>query len=232
MKTATAIRRTARRAGLLYLAMSVLAMVGFFQLRPLFYVARDPAATARSILAHESLYRISIVCDVVTQLLFVLVVLALYELYEDVDRGLARTMVAIVGTGIVAGFAGFALNFAPLVLLQSPTAAAVFGREQLEALSFLALQLGNRQGDLLTAIWGLWLFPFAVLTMRCGFLPRFLGVLLGLTGVAYVATSVTAVALPAQVALVRTYAFPLYFGEFVVVLWLALIGARPRALAA
>jgi hypothetical protein len=40
---------------------------------------------------------------------------------------------------------------------------------------------------------------------------------------------VTALAFPEHVDMVRRFALPLYFGEFIVVLWLALVGARPRA---
>src|SRR5436309_1852629 len=63
MPSATEIRRSARQAGLLYLAMSILAMLGYFYVHRLFFVSGDPAATARHILASERLYRISILID-------------------------------------------------------------------------------------------------------------------------------------------------------------------------
>jgi hypothetical protein len=228
MQSATEIKRTARTAGLLYLAMSVLAMISYFYLSRLFFVSDDPAATARNILDKEQLYRFSMLCDVFVQLLFILVVLALYRLFKEVDRNQARLMVALVGTGIVAQFAGFALNAVPLMLLKGSSYASAFDRQQLEGLSYAALSLTGKQGELLTAIWGLWLFPFAVLTIKSGFLPKFLGVLLLLSGIAYVVSSVTAVGFPEHVAMVRKFAMPLYFGEFVVVLWLAIVGAKPR----
>ena len=228
MQSAAEIKRTARQAGLLYLAMSILAMVGYFYLHGRFFIRGDPAATAQSILANEQLYRISILVDVATQILFILVVLALYRLFEDVDRNQARAMVALVGTGIAAGFAGFVLNAAPLVLLSGSVYQSVFTRPQLETLSYASLSLLGKQGDLLTSIWGLWLFPFAVLTIKSRFLPKFLSVLLIITGIAYVVSSVAAIAFPEQVAAIRKVVFPLYFGEFIVVLWLAFIGAKPR----
>lgn len=229
MPAATEIKRTARRAGLLYLAMSILAIIGYFYLDPRFVVSGDAAATARTILEHEQLYRTSILLDVAVQVLFVLVVVELYRLFKDVDRHQARLMVALVGAGIAAVFANFALKMAPLVLLSGADYLAVFTRPQLEALAYTSLRLVGRQGDVLTSLWGLWLFPFAVLTIKSGFLPRFLGVLLILSGVAYVATSVAAIGFPGVVGTIRQLAFPLYFGEFIVVLWLAFIGAKPRA---
>src|SRR6266487_220991 len=216
MQSATDVKRIARQAGLLYLAMSILAIVGYFYLHRLFFIPGDPAATARSILANERLYRISMLVDLATEFLFILVVLALYRLFEDVDRNQARLMVALVGTGIVVQFAGFVLNAAPLMLLSGAGHLSVFSRQQLEALSYASLSLIGKLGELLTSIWGLWLFPFAVLTINSGFLPKFLGVLLIVTGIAYVVSSVAGVGFPEHVATVRKLAMPLYFGEFIV----------------
>ncbi len=228
MPSATEIRRSARQAGLLYLAMSIVAMIGYFYVHRLFFVSGDPAATARNILANERLYRISILIDLVVQLLFILVVLALYRLFKEVDPNQTRVMVALVGTGIAAQFAGFVLNAAPLMLLGGADSLSVFSRPQLEALSYASLSLAGKQGEMLTAIWGLWLFPFAALTIKSGFLPKFLGVLLIITGIAYVISCVAGVAFPEHVGTVRKLAMPLYFGEFIVVLWLAFVGAKPR----
>ncbi len=228
MSSATEITRTARRAGLLYLAMSILAMVGYFYLGPRFVISGNAAATARAILENEQLYRTTILINLTAMILFILVVVELYRLFEDVDRSQARLMVALVGTGIAAVFASFALNAAPLVLLGKADELSALSRPQLDALVYASLKVGDKLGEVLTSLWGLWLFPFAALTMKSGFLPKFLGVLLILTGVAYVVTCVTAIVFPAQLAAVSKVAFPFYFGELVVVLWLAVVGAKPR----
>ncbi len=228
MPAATEIKRTARRAGLLYLAMSIFAMIGYFYLGPRFFISGDAAGTARTILANEQLYRTSILIDLVAMVLFIFVVVELYRLFEDVDRHQARLMVALVGTGIAAAFAGFAFNAAPLVLLGGADDLTALSRPQLEALAYASLRLADKLGDVLTAIWGLWLLPLAVLTIKSGFLPRFLGVLLILSGVAYIVTCVAAIVFPAGAGTVSKLALPFYFGEFIVVLWLAFIGAKPR----
>ena len=212
--------------------MAILAMVGYFYLGPRFVVSGDAAATARTILEHEQLYRLSILIQLVAMVLFILVVVELYRLFEDVDRYQARLMVALVGTGIAAAFTSFAFNAAPLVLLGRADELSALSRPQLEALAYAALRLADKLGEVLTSIWGLWLLPFAALTIKSGFLPKFLGVLLILSGAAYVVTCVTAIVFPASLEAVSKLAFPLYFGEFVVILWLALVGARPRAVEA
>ena len=228
MPSSTEIKRTARRAGLLYLAAAITAMVGYLYLHPRFVIPGDAAATARNILAHEQLYRAGILMDVVGQLLFIVAVLALYRLFEHVDRGQARLMVALIGTSIAAQFAGFALNVAPLILLSGGEYLSAFDRPQLEALAHTSLTLNSKLAELLMSIWGLWLFPFAALTIKSGFLPKFLGVLLILSGTAYVAACATAILFPAGLETLNKFAFPLYFGELIVILWLAFIGARPR----
>jgi hypothetical protein len=229
MLSASEIRSTTRQAGIVYLLMSVLAMLDYFYLGGLFQVAGDPAATAANILARESLYRVSLLLALTTQVLFTVVVLLLYRLFRDVDLAQARLMLALVGIGIVVQCGSIVFDFTPLVLLKGASWLAVFSRDQLQALAFAALQLHARQGALLTVFWGLWLFPFAILTFRCGFLPRFLAVLLLLSGAAYLVASVAGIVLPEQVSRLRPLLMPLYFGEFVVVLWLAFVGARPRA---
>lgn len=229
MLSATEIKRTTRRAGLLYLALSIVAMFSFFYLRPRFVISGDAAATASNILADERLYRTGLLLDLFGQLVFIAVVLALYRLFKDVDRTQARLMLALVGTGIAVQVASQALNVAPLILLGGADYLSVFTRPQLEALAYGSLTLFGKQGDLLTAFWGLWLFPFAVLTIRSGFLPKFLGVLLILSGGAYVVSCVTAVVFPAALGALSKFLFPLYFGELIVVLWLAFVGAKPRA---
>ena len=116
-----------------------------------------------------------------------------------------------------------------LVLLSGERSLAAFDPPQLEALAYTSLSLSAKLGELLMSIWGLWLFPFAVLTLKSGFLPRFHGVLLILSGVAYVLACATAILFPARLETLNTVAFPLYFGELIVILWLAFIGAKPRA---
>jgi hypothetical protein len=166
---------------------------------------------------------------VVGQLLFIVVVLMLYRLFEDVDRSQARLMVALIGTSIAAQFAGFVFNVAPLLLLSGDQFLSAFTRPQLDALAYASLDLSGKLVELLTSIWGLWLFPFAILTIKSGFLPKFLGILLILSGVAYVLAFVTAVEYPAALQTLNQFAFPLYFGELIVILWLAFVGAKPRA---
>jgi hypothetical protein len=229
MAAAAEIHRQTRRAGLLYLAASVPAIAGFFFIRPRFFVSGDAAATALRIVSGEQLYRLGIVLEVVSATMFLLVALSLYRLLRDTDRALARMMVILLATGVAAQIGGKTFEIAPLTLLSGADFLSAFDRPQIEALAYFSLRVGRRFGDLVAFFWGVWLFPFAILVFRSGFLPRFLAVLLFLAGAAYVATFVTTTVFPAMTGAALRVAMPFFFGELLVVLWLAIMGARPAS---
>jgi predicted transporter len=97
------------------------------------------------------------------------------------------------------------------------------------ALAYAFMRVGNSVGTLLLSFWGLWLFPFGMLVNRSGFFPRILGYLLYASGIAYLVTAFVAIVLPEYRSTINPIVMPFYFGELVVVLWLAIVGARDVA---
>jgi hypothetical protein len=139
-------------------------------------------------------------------------------------------MVALVCVGVAVEIVNLANRMAPLVFLSGADFLSVFTQPQREALSLGFLRLGNSLSQLVTAFWGLWLFPFGILTIKSGFFPRVLGLLLFVSGFAYTVTCLASLVFPAQRQVVSQIMMPLYFGELGIVLWLAVMGARlPRA---
>ena len=219
------IKTTARQAGALYLVFSLVAIVGEFLL-PAFVVSGDAAATARNIAAAESMYRIGILTGFVTLVLFIFLVATLYKLLKDVDRWHAMLMVLLVCMGVAVSLANLVVRFAPLVLLSGADYLSAFTTPQLDALALGFLGLHGQGAVVATAFWGLWLFPFGILVIKSGFFPRVLGVLLMVAGFAYLASSVTSIALPAYRQVVSRIMMPLYFGEVPIIFWLLIKGAR------
>jgi len=78
--------------------------------------------------------------------------------------------------------------------------------------------------------WGLWLVPFGLLVMKSRFLPRVLGILLVVAGVAYVAHSVLSLLLdgPRIILYERVTMLARAAGEFPIMLWLLIKGADTR----
>ena len=78
--------------------------------------------------------------------------------------------------------------------------------------------------------WGLWLFPLGLLVYRSRFLPRFLGVWLGLAGVAWLVLSLVGILLPEYQDKIDKYLQPAIIGEIVFMLWLLIMGGKPQAM--
>jgi hypothetical protein len=75
---------------------------------------------------------------------------------------------------------------------------SVFTKPQLEALAFGFLRLKNSGTLVALPFWGLWLFPFGILVIKSGFLPKVLGVLLIAAGFAYPLWSFASIGVPAH----------------------------------
>lgn len=221
-------RATAHRAGAVYFLFMVVAIVGEF-LFPRFIVPGDAAATAGNITGAELTYRIGILTALVTLLLFILLVALLYALFKDVDRTQARLMVLLVAVGVTLALANLLHKLAPLVLLGGAEYLSVFDRPQLDALALGLLTLHSAGAAVVTAFWGLWLFPLGILVIKSGFLPRLLGILLLVAGVAYLTSSVTSIALPEHREVVSRVMMPLYFGEVPIIFWLLIKGVKVAA---
>lgn len=196
-------QQTARLAAALYVAWSGLAAAVSLTYFPSAFVVRgDAAATASRIASSPMLYRFAVVSDLTAAVLSIYMVLALYQLFKDVDRGQARVMVAMVLVQVPMAFAIVLMQIAPLVLLNGAGYWSAFEKQQLEALALGFLTLRGQGMGALSAYWGLWLVPLGILVYRSGFLPRIIGVFLVVAGGAYVVSTVTYFFFPAYYRLV------------------------------
>ena len=137
-------------------------------------------------------------------------------------------MVMLVAASVPLSFANVWNETAVLTLLQ-PTgflSAASLQRESL-AMMFLTLHM---DGIRLAAIfWGLWLFPFGVLVMRSGFLPKIFGVLLILACLGWVADTLVWILAPQYSNAMDMAANVIGgFGGIPISLWLLVVGVSNR----
>lgn len=228
-----ATKKQARVAGLLYLLLAVSAPIGLMLVPGQLIVPGNAAATADRIRASESLFRIGITSELFSQVMVIFLALALYRLFKAVNETLA-TMVVVLGAlvSVPIAFANVVNELAVLVLLSGADFLSVFDQSQLDALAYLFLRLHSRGLDVVGIFWGLWLFPFGMLVIRSGFIPRVLGVLMMIAGLAYLASSITALLLPQHVQLVNRITMVLYFGEVPIIFWLLIWGAKEKHVAA
>jgi hypothetical protein len=167
-----------RFAGLLYFLMSIPAPFALLYVPSKVIVPGDAGATAANIAASESMFRLGIVAQLVSQLIFLFVVLALYDLLKGVNKRAALIMVLLVVVSIPIAFLNELNALAALILARGTEFLSVFDKPQRDPLAMLFVQLHNRGYDLCQVFWGLWLFPLGLLVYRSGFIPRILGALL------------------------------------------------------
>ncbi len=218
--------KAARIAGAWYLSLVVTAPFSLIYVPRTLIVRGNATATANNLLAHETLFRLGIVAELISTVIFIFLVLALYRLLSGVNKTHASQMVALALVSVAVGFMNVLNNIAALTLFRGGDFLAVFDKRQLDAMAMLFLRL-HGQGNVINEVfWGLWLFPFGVLVMRSGFLPRILGVWLIVNGFAYLTISFTGLLLPQYGDMVSRIAFPALFGEMAIMLWLLIKGAK------
>jgi hypothetical protein len=221
-------QRTARVAGLLYLLMSVTSTFSLGSIPSWSVGATDASAVVRRILDAPLRYRLGAVSDLAAQVFSVVLVLALYDLLKEVHRTRALAMVAFVLVQVPMGFANLLLGLVPLVLQSGAGYLSVFSKEQLDALTLVALNARGYGVKSVMVFWGLWLLPFGMLVYRSGFLPRALGVLLVVGCFGHVVVGVTSLLMPSLERAVAPLT-ALALGEILICLWLLIKGARPES---
>ena len=223
------IKKQARVAGLWYLLLGITAPIGLVYVPGKLIVSGDATATANHIRASGSLLRIGIASELFHQIIGIFLVLALYRLFKAVNEKHAVLMVilgALVSVPIV--FLNVLNEIAALILVSGADFLSVFDKPQLDALAYLFLRLHSRGLIVAAIFWGLWLFPFGMLVIRSGFIPRVLGVLLMIAGVAYLASSFTSLVLPRYDHVVGQFAMILEIAELPIIFWLLIWGANVK----
>jgi hypothetical protein len=219
-----------RFAGFLYLLLVVLAPFRLAYVPGVLFVEGNATATASNIAAHELLFRLGIVSDLLCGTILIFLLLALYRLLEGVNQRLAVLMVIVGGVmPATIDFLNVVNDGAALMLVRGADFLSVFDKPQRDALAMLFLRLHHQVIVGAEILWGLWLFPLGILVYRSRFLPRFLGVWLIVNGIAYLIISLTGLLLP-QYERAFNLAFPALLGEVAFMLWLLIKGANPRPL--
>ena len=222
--------RLARIAGALYLVNVVAGAfaIGYVQTR---VFASDPAITAANLQAHELLYRSGLAAHVLVTVTNVPLALIFYELFKSVNRRLALldAFFILVATAIEA--AGILGQFAPLVLLGGGADTGALPPAQLQGLAHLAGSFAHLDYTLYTVFFGLDILLMSNLLLRSGFVPRLIGVLLAVDGLAYLVYSFTDILAPGLASHLTPWVqLPAPLAEGALSLWLLAFGVSVRTL--
>lgn len=219
------IKRKARVAGVLYLAIFVIYPLATMA-RSILVVPGDAALTAQNVAANESLFRWGMAGESVIFLIEIVLAAVLFGLLRPVSGSMSlAAALARASEGVVMAATNLFTSILTLVIVGGAGYLAVFDPEQLDALALL-FQNAN---DYVILIWGLFFALHLVLlgwlVYRSGFFPKIPGVLLMLAGIGYFAQSFGVIIAPNLSDMLSTVVLVLAIpGELVFALWLLIKG--------
>lgn len=225
------IHNPGRVAGFWYLLLILIGPLRLVYIPDKLFVSGNATATANNIAAHEWLFRLGMVSELVGALMLIFLVLAFYRLFEGVDKNLAVLVVILGGLmPAVLYFVNVTTDAGALMIIRGADFLSVFDKPQRDALVMLLLRLHGHQFTATLLLAGAWLFPLGILVYRSRFLPRFLGVWLLVGGCAWLILCFTAYLFPQYQQKEFVVFQPVFFGEIALTLWLLIKGARPQPL--
>ena len=180
-------RTKARLAGVLFLATIVGGVIAQGFIGDRLIVTGDAAKTARNIVANPTLLRVAFAIFMIEMACQTATTAVLADLLKPVDPSLARAMAVFgyTGSGIKAMSRLF--FYAPLFVLGGASSLAVFEPQQLEALAYLMIRLNALGTQIALVFFGVSTAISGYLILRSTFLPRVLGVVSLIGGVAWLA---------------------------------------------
>ena len=212
-------RSRAQLAGVIILIEGLASVSGQLRIPSQFIVTRDAVTTAANILSNETLFRLGLTLTLISVAFHIAWVVLFYDLFKPVNRTLSL-LAAFVGLIAIALQAVSAIfQIAPLTILHGDEFSSAFTMEQFQALAYLSLRLQGQTFNTYLVFFGLWCLLTGYLIFKSGFLPRLVGLLEMLAGVAYMILLWPPLA---------SAWFPYYLifgiGELILLLWLLVKG--------
>lgn len=185
-------------------------------------VPNDATATANNIIASELFYRVSFFAYLVEAMCDITIAMALFILLRPVHRNLAllALLFRVLSTATFAVSAFF--YFAPSLILNNAEYMNSFTPEQINALSLLFFNFYSLGGGVFSIFYGIASVIFGILIYRSDYLPNFLGILLAIAGMGFVANSLLIVVAPFYAT--SAFFLPMLLTNFVFIFWFSLRG--------
>jgi len=179
----------ARIGGALYLIIIVIGLFGEVFVRDKLIVSGDATATAKNIMASESLWRIHIAAELFLLICAIVLLMILFVLLRPVSREL--TLLALffnlVSIGLEAATAMYLV--VALFPLGSASYLRAFSPEQLCAMASLSLKSHGYGFGVSLLFFGCFCVVIGRVLFKSGFFPRTIGVLMQIAGLCYLTDS-------------------------------------------
>lgn len=213
----------ARLAAVLYLVITIAAVIAHFYVPSTLIVPDDPAATVANISASENLFRMGgIGAELIVLLSEVVLSIVLYLLLKPVNRTLS--LLAAVSRLIMTAIHGInLLNYVSVLLVINGTG---FDLEQRNALVSMFLDAHTYGFTFGIAFLVLHVFALGVLIYRSGYFPRVLGVLFLIAGFGYFFDTVGLLFIETYTTTPDLIAMTISAAEIAFPLWLLVKGVK------
>jgi hypothetical protein len=216
-------RLKARLAGVCYLITIGVGAFDHLFVGGKLTVPGDATATVENILASASLYRLAFALDMIP--VYAVVTVLFYQLFKPVSPSLSllAAFSSLLGGAVGSGIGVF--HLAPLMILGDTATVRGFGFEQQQALAITFLKLYELGFTISLMFFGFYCLLLGWLIIASRFLPRVVGVLMAIGGLAYMSYSFADFVSPPLAASFSSWPLLLgTLGEVALTLWLLVVG--------
>jgi hypothetical protein len=223
-------RTAAKVAGIAGLLAFALVVFGNYVLLNPLIVPRNAADTARNILAHETQFRLALICFVTYGVGAIVLLSALYVIFAPVNRGLALAGALFRLVFAVLWLIAPLNSLAALRLLGDAPYLKIFEAERLQA--FARVQIAGSFDDYYVGLpfFGLAATVCAWLWLKSGYIPKGLSIFGVIASAWCVLCAIVYLIFPDFNKVVNDYIFdsPMALFELAVSFWLLFKGLSPK----
>lgn len=220
-------RAAAKVVGFVYLFAMAVSMFAEIYARGRLIVSGDVAETARNIMAHERLFRLSTACHVITFAADVALITALYVILRPVNRNLALFAAFSRMIETAVGVTAVLNDFDVLRILGGAEYLRAFEADRLQALARLSLSAHGTGLNVCFVFLGLGSTVFGYLWFKSNYIPKALAALGVFASFLLAAGSFTIIIFPGLLRILSpAYMVPMFFFEVITGFWLLFKGLQ------
>jgi hypothetical protein len=225
MSALSSPRLEARIAGALYVLVIIFGAYAELVGRQGLIVTGDPVATLRAIGAHQQVYRLGFMAEMITNILAIPTTVIIWRLLTPAGRNLALTALVLDLTQNTVNAVNAWTQFAPLTLLPGAPDLGAMPLTELAALARLTLHWHDLGFQIGLSFFGFALLIEGWLVFRSGYFPHWLGLLYILAGGCYLAAA-SDYFLALHLPISPFVQYGSLAGEALMALWLLIVGVN------
>lgn len=180
----------------------------------------------QAIAMNTSSFRLGLVITLISAFLFLMAAWGLYVLLRRVDEHLALLFLVLNAVGVAIQGASLLSLVNAMSLGNGAGHMQAYSAAEVEGLAYQSIYVYKTGFVTAQLFFGTWLFPLGYLVYKSRALPRFLGVLLLLDGVAVLIWFFQALLLPEQPAIAYPGLVVSFVAEVGLALWLLIMGMK------